>query len=895
VGGLEAAEVAAVVSAGPPRLPRAVLRRALPEVVRRQLIGDLDQEFTERLAAHRPGYFWYWRQALASLPYAWQLRRRHAHRGQAPLGRVLAFRLADAARDLRHGLRLLGRQPVLALSVTVTMALGIGASTSVLTLAHAVLLRGLPYDDASRLVSVAEIDTRRETSSGNVSWPDFLDYQSRAQTLTLAGWSGGSRTLLGVGLPDRVVMSEVTAGFFAVLGVRPAMGRDFVDADFLDGAPISMLLTDRAWRRRFGGDPDVIGRRVDVGGQPTTIIGVLPAGFEFPLRGLSEIWLPIRPSQAQRERRYYHWLDVIGRLKPGVAPEQAEGELKTVAAGFAEIDAKYHAAATVRLTSLTDRIVGEVRPVALVLTVASVLLLAGACASVAGVLLARGLGRAHELGVRVAIGAGQGRIVRQLLVEGFALALPGAIAGLVAGMLAVRAFAAMMPMAQRASLPHLDGMALDPVMLTLGIGLALTSALACGVAPAWQALRRGVGALALRAGTVRAGETRAQAAMVAAQIALALILVTGAALLGRSLTRLIAVSPGFDPAGLLTFRVNLAPPRDSSPDAVRAFQADVLRGVRGLAAARGAATINQPPLSGTGNSGIFTVQGAPEVEQQTLVRTVSTGYFELLRLERLKGRLFDGTDRQNTPRVVVVNQLLANSVFGGDAVGRRISFPFFEGRPWWEIVGVVSNEQFDMLDRGLRPVVYFAHEQDPGGGFTVLVRTDADPAAIEPAIRRAVFDVDQATPVYGLQPLTSFIDQSDGVFRRKTAVTVIAGFAVSALALAVVGLYGAVALMVSRRTREIGIRQALGATPAGVVRAMLRRGLAPVAIGLAAGLVASLGLMPLLGSLMFGLQPSDPLTIAAAVVILLLVTVLAAFVPARRAARIDPVAALRLD
>jgi putative ABC transport system permease protein len=872
------------------------LWRVLPESIRRPLVGDLDQEFSERLAAHRRGRLWYWRQAIVSLPHAWQLRRRHAHRDQAPARARLAVRLADAVQDARHGLRLLGRQRLLAISITVTMALGIGASTSVLTMAHAVLLRGLPYDEANRLVSVAEIDTRRETSGGNMSWPDFLDYRSKARTLTMAGWSGGSRTLIGVGPPDRVVMSEVTEGFFDVLGVRPAMGRGFIDADFVDGAPFPILLADRSWRRRFGADPDVVNRRVDVGGQLVTIVGVLPASFEFPLRGLTEIWLPIRPNQAQRDRRYFHWLDVIGRLKPGASAARAEAELKTVAAGFAALDAKWHPATSVRLASLTDRVVGELRPIALVLTGAAVLLLVGACASIAGVLLARGLGRAHELGVRVAIGAGQGRIVRQLVAESFALALPGAILGIVAGSLTVRAFVAMLPTPQRMSLPHLDSVGADPMMLAASVALALAAALACGIAPAWQALRGGASALSLRSPTVRPGETRAQAVMVAAQIALALILVTGAALLGRSLNKLLAVSPGFDPSGLLSFRVNLAPSRDASADVTRAFNADVLRGLRGLAGVRGAATISQPPLSGPGNSGMFTVQGAPpEVQHETLVRTVSTGYFDLLRLGRPQGRLFADTDHGTAPKVVVVNQLLANTTFGGDAVGRRISFPFVDGQPWWEIVGVVSNEQADTLDRGLRPVVYFPYAQAPGGSFSVLVGTKGDPAALEPAVRRVVGEIDPTTPVYGLQPLAWYIEQADGVFRRKTALVVVLGFAVSALALAVVGLYGAVALMVSRRTREIGIRQALGATSADVVRSVLGRGLAPVAIGLAVGLGASLALAPYLASLMFGLQSSDPLTITAAVLVLVLVTFLAAYVPARQALRIDAVMALRRE
>jgi hypothetical protein len=291
------------------------------------------------------------------------MRRRSRRRTHGDT-RSREFRLADAGYDLRHGFRLLRRQPLLAVSVTLTLALGIGAATSVFTMTHAVLLRGLPYADPDRLVSVGEFDTRRSAGgSGNVSWADFLDYQAQTTALAgLAGFSGGSRMLVGAGPPDRVAMTEVTPGVFAMLGVRPVLGRDFVDADFEPGASIPMILTDRAWRLRFDGDPAALGRRVDLGGAPATIVGVLPPSFEFPLRGLTELWLPVRPSQAQRERRYFHWLDTVGRLKPDVTIDQASADLRSIAARFATVDPQWHPAASVRLRSLSDQIVGGLRP-----------------------------------------------------------------------------------------------------------------------------------------------------------------------------------------------------------------------------------------------------------------------------------------------------------------------------------------------------------------------------------------------------------------------------------------------------------------------------------------------------------------------------------------------------
>ncbi len=872
-----------------------MLRAVLPADIRRQVVGDLDEEFARRVSSGSGARarLWYWRQAVISLPFAWQMRRRSRLRSRGG-GPPRAFRLADAARDLRHGFRLIRRQPLLALSVTLTLALGIGAATSVFTMTHAVLLRGLPYADADRLVSVGEFDSRRAPSGGNVSWPDFLDYRAQSTALAgLAGHSGGSRTLIGAGPPDRVAMTEVTPGFFAMLGVQPALGRDFVDTDFEPGASTPMILSDRAWRLRFGGDPAALGLRVDLGGAPATIVGVLPPSFEFPLRGLTELWLPVRPSQAQRERRYFHWLTMVGRLKPDVTLHQAAADLRSIAARFAALDPQWHPAASVRLRTLSDQIVGRLRPTVLVLAGAAVVLLVVACANVAALLLTRGLGRAHDIGVRSSIGASPGRLVRQLLAETMALAVPGMALGVAGGYAALRAFIAMLPLAQRVSLPHLDQVGLHPMMLLASTGLALAATLGCGLAPAWQAARQGAEAGAFRARAAAPRETRLHGAFVAAQIALTFVLVAGAALLGRSMYGLLAVSPGFDPEGLLTFRVVLGP-RQATADATRAFHAEALQRLRAMPGSEGAATINQLPLTGPGNSGTFKVFGASDaLDHEVLIRTVSDGYFDLLRLSPSRGRVFQDTDSSTAPRVVVVNRLAADTIFGGEAVGKRIAFPFFDGQPWWDIVGVVGNEQFDALDRAMRPVVYFPYAQTPDGGFSALVRVAGDPLSVEPAVRRVIADLDPALPVFQVRPLTRIVEESDAVFRRRAALIVVGGFALAALSLAAVGLYGAVAQMVSRRTREIGIRQALGATRGNVIGVTLGRGLAPAAVGLVAGLAASLAVAPSLRSLVFGVGASDPLTLAGVVAFLFVVAVVAAYLPARRALRIDAVKALK--
>ena len=881
----------------PPRIARRLLLLLLPASDRRVVVGDLDEEFTRHVATSRGrvgATLWYWRQTLRSLPAALRLRRRM--RGRAPDHRLLA----GFAGDLRFGFRLLRRRPWLSLAVAVTFALGIAVSTAALSLSNAVLFKPLPYEAPSRLVVFEEVDTRRESSSGNVSWPDYLEYRDHAGTLSdLAGYTGGNRTVTGPGLPaDRVPISEVTPNFLRTLGVRPVTGRDFVPEDAARGASLVALVTDEAWRKRFGAAPDLVGREIQLGSVRTTVIGVLPPDFEFPLLGLAELFLPIRPSDAQLERRYFHWLNLIGRLRPGVTMDVAHADFDGIARGFAALDPQYHPAAAVRALPLTDAIVGDVRPMLMALLGAALILFAIATANVGGLMLARSATRDIELGVRAAIGASRGRLIRQFVAESLALALPAAVLGVAAGALVLHRVVETLPPGPRAALPRLSTIGLDPAVVAWS--LLASTALAClpGLLPAWRLTGR------RRQPTLRAGigpdrrEARVQAAFVAAQIALAVVLVAGAALMARSVRNLADVSPGFDPDGLLAFRTTIPADRYADREAVLAFHTELLARLDALPDVAGATTIDQPPLTGRGNTGSFRIEGETEdFRSSTRLRTVTANYFDVAGVPVVAGRRFTADDRPGATRVLLVNEAFAREVFAGRAVGRRIAFPFVDGQPYWEIVGVVGNERLDGIEQPAGPAAFFHYDQSPDRGITVMLRWEAakDPTALEPAVRALVADLDPGIPVFSVQSMSGLLGASPPVFRRRVVLQLVGVFAVAALLLSVVGLYGIVAQTVAARTREIGVRMALGARGADVARATLVRGLAPAAAGLAIGLAGSVLFGRMLATLLFGTSPHDPSTLVAVTALFATVALLACLGPTVRALHVDPVEALRRD
>jgi predicted permease len=804
----------------------------------------------------------------------------------------------DIARDLCTALRMFRRQPAFALSVVATLALGVAAATAIFTLVNALLLQGLPFPESGRLMSVHERDAQRASQSGNSSYPDLVDYRAQNSSfVVLAGYSGGTRTIVdAAGVADRVAMTEVTDGFFTMLGVRPFLGREFIPSDYDPNAPPVVMLSHGAWRMRFGGDAAIVGREISLGAQRAQVVGVLPASFFVPSRGQTELWLPIRPTQAQRERRYFHWLDLIGRLKPGVTVDAARADLDVIAARFATDDPRYHPATRVDVMSWEERSIRAVRPLLVALAMGALVLLAIAGANIAGLFVARAATRSRELAVRAALGAGGSRLARQLLAEGLALGLPAAIVGLAAGDLAVRLLVDAVPGTQRSTLPQFETLGLSAPTIAFALVASAVIAAIAALAPLWQATRQAATAgLRARSGP-RAHDRRLQAVLVVAQVALALVLLAGAGLMARSVARLMSVSPGFDTNSLVTLRVNPGDAKYNAPDIARAFHDDVLGRVGALPGTAGAATVSQLPLSGRGNTGAFTVQSEPgSADVTTLIRTVNPTYFATAGVPLRAGRAFTETDTSAAARVVVVNEAAARTFFGGRAIGERISFPFFDGQPWWEIVGVVGDEQYVSLDAEMAPVVYFPSAQTPSATFFLVVRSDGDSGDVGRRARAAIADLDPAVPVFQVQTMEEIVRASDAVYRRRLAMLLLAVFSMSAVLLAAVGVYGLLAQVVVDRTHELGIRAALGATQHQLAATIARHGLRLAVIGLAAGLLVSLFTGRALQTLLFGVGVVDPLSLGLSAALLGVVAVAACLVPALRALRADPAEVFRTD
>jgi len=864
----------------PPRLARALLALLLPRDHRSVVVADLDDEFSAfaETRGRARAAMWYWRQALGSLPAALTLRLR-SH-GRHVMG------------DLIYGGRLLRRNPAMSAAATVTLALGIAATSATVTVSNAVLLRSLPYRDSDRIVVLGEHD-RMRPGGGGLSWPDFLDYRDQNRTLDhLAGYNGGSQTLqLPNAPPERVPVTSVTTEFFDALGVRPVRGRGFEEADGKTGAPSVVILMHGCWTLRFGSDPGIVGRPIVLNGATVEVIGVLPETFEFPPRGLTEMWMPLGLSAAQLERRYYHWMDVIGRLKPGVTVEQASSDVDVIGRRFAELDPKFHAGSGARVVPLQEALVQQARPMLLMLTGAAALVLLVACANLACLLLARSQGRAAEMSVRSAIGASRWRLARQMMVENLVLALPGASLGVLAGQWIVRLFVVNLPANQRASLPHLQQLGVDLPTVALSVAIVVGAVLGFGLVPALRTSRAATRLPSRGAAGVGRRDLWLQGAFIASQAALALVLLFGAGLMGQSVRRLIDVSPGFETSRLLTATLSMSGERYRDRETVAAFHAQALETIGALPGVTGAASIDQLPLTGRGNTGVFRIAGDPSGrENLTLVRIVSPNYFDAIGVPLLSGRTFQSGDRSGAPPVVVVNQALATTVLGRDAIGQRVTFPFMPAP--LEIVGVVGDEQFASIDQPFRPVVYFAYGQGPVNDMDLVIRTAGEPGALVAPLRAAVARLDPGLPVYRVLAMDEIMGRSDAVFRRRMVLVLMGGFAVSALVLAAVGLYGVLAQIVAHRTREIGIRLALGAGAPNVAAAVLRPGFAALACGTVVGVLGCLAAGRLLEGLLFQTRSTDLSALALVVFVLALAACAASVTPVRRALHVDPAQSL---
>jgi putative ABC transport system permease protein len=791
-------------------------------------------------------------------------------------------------QDVRHALRMLRRTPGFTLVALVTLALGIGANSAIFSVAQGVLIRPLPYPNADQLAMVWMDNARISLREDWHSYPGYADYRAANTTFAdLAIFNGTSRTLTGAGEPERVRGAHGSANLFDVLGVRPLHGRAFSAEEDRPGANNVVVLGHGLWQRRFGGRDDAIGTTVEMSGRPMRVIGVMPPGFAFPERQ-TEFWVPTGPSEAQRNNRGSLWLQVIGRMKPGVPVERAQADLARV---NQDILARFPAQRGygVYVVGYGEQVVGRVRPAILVLAGAVAFVVLIACANVASLLLARGAVREREVALRAALGAGRGRLLRQLLTESALLGLAGGALGVGLAAFGLRALLAAAP----ADLPRLDAIAMDWRVLGFTTLLSLVTGLAFGVAPAWQLARVDPGQTLKEGGRSSSHGGRAmRRALVVAEVALAVVLLVGAGLMLRSFDRLQQTDLGFRPDGLLTARVSLYGDRYREPARVADFYRQLFERLRAQPGIAGAAGIGTVFLTATPNSTNFSIEGRPEfpVDErvEVPVDAATPDYFRVMDIPLRRGRFFDERDAAGAAPTVIINETMARRFWrDDDPIGRRIKYGTLASQgPWMTIVGVVADTRRTGYDAQVRPETYLPHAQSPDGGLMLLIRTAGDPAAAAPSLRSIVRDLDPALAVQGVQPLSSILVEMTAQRRLNTILLTV--FAVVAALLAAVGIYGLIAYSVAQRTRELGVRIALGASAARVMRLVAGEGLVLAGAGVALGLGAALVLGRSMSTLLYGVSASDPATFAAIALVATLTAVSASIVPALRAVRIDP-------
>jgi len=785
--------------------------------------------------------------------------------------------------DLSYAVRTLRRQPAFAAAALLTLALGIGANTAMLTVARAALVRAVPFDAADRLVQVSATDARDPTVRARATAAELRAWRDGARAFAmLEGYDATNLTLTGHDAPERLQGIRATPGFLAMLRARPAAGRAFVPAD--SGVEVAVL--SDAFARRLGA---AVGSTLTLDGRTATVIGVLPRDFLFAPAGDADVWLPVHDDRV---------LAVVGRLRDGATVRGASTELATIERRLATRSADTPAGRSALAIPLREAIVGPTRPLLVALGGGVALVLLVACANVASLFLARALGRAREMAVRTALGAGRARIARQLLTESLLVAALGVAAGAALAALGVSWLAAAAPAYVADRMPFLRTLTMDPAVLGATLLVVLATGVAFGLVPALQAGRLSTASLGRRDGDGSVLAGRARRALVVGEIALTTVLLVGAGLMTRSVVALLRVDPGFATEDVVTTRVALAGARyDASVAQQRFFEALVAR-ARELPGVRAAGAVSNVPLAGSG-AAAFRVEGAAEPSSDArptaMLRGVAGDYFRAMGIRVLAGRPLGARDDADAPRVVVVSEGLARRLFApGTAVGRRIRFDAAPDTAW-TVVGVVADVRAVSLDAAAPAIVYRSHLQAPENRMTVVLRASADPAALVAAMQRAARELDPTLPVYGAATMATQVASTPAVYVRRWLLLLLGGFALAATTLAAVGVYGVVAYAAARRTREMGIRAALGA-PRRAMLGSVVGGAARLAVaGIAIGLVGAAWLSGALASLLFETNARDALTYVTVAFLLLLVALLASLVPARRAMRADPLLALRTE
>src|SRR5579862_4779839 len=805
--------------------------------------------------------------------------------------------------DLRYSLRQMRKAPAFTIVAVVTLALGVGANTAIFSVVKAVLLNQLPYRDPGRLVKVAASEPQSPLPE-TIDFTTTYDLRQRSRLFqSMSLYRDGSVAIVEQGTPELLQGLRVSYDYFDTLGTRMRLGRTFLPEEDRPETRYEAILSYGLWQRRFGGDPTIIGRTVRLSDRPFKIVGVLPEGFRPILRSdqsiMPDIYTPLGYDlKLPMACRGCQHLQLIGRLKPGATPEQAKAELNTILRDIKrEHPTGYDPNTIIALMPLRDFVVGRVSSALWILLASVGMVLLIACANVAHLSLARATARGKEMAVRAALGAGRARLFRQLLCESVMLALVGGTAGVLLAGWGTGALTSLGPK----ELPRAQEIRMDLPVLLFALGASILTGLLFGVIPALRSSRVDPNESLKEAGRTTEGRShhRYRNVLVTVELALAFVLVMGAGLLGKSLLRLLNVDPGYDPHNVLTAGVYVYGDRYKKADAELSFYDQALQRLRATPGVGGAAMVSTLPLASFDRRG-FHIQdrplpdedaGAPSVDTYS----ISPDYFHVMRIPLKRGRLLTPGDRTGAPGVAVISESAARAIFPGeDAIGKHIQLGGRDNnKEWLTIVGIVGNVRQYGFDRPSQMEAYIPIAQNNEFGYNVVVRTDGDPRRYEQTVRHAFLSVDGTQPLYQVRPLEDYVSESQAA--RRFTLLLLGLFGGLALVLAAVGIYGVISYAVSLRTHELGIRMALGAERRNVVAMVLREGLTLLAAGLVAGLACSLLLTRYLASLLFQVRPAD-LTIALAVTFTLAgVALLANYVPARRASRVDPIVALRYE
>ncbi len=807
---------------------------------------------------------------------------------------------ADLRRDLLYGLRMLAKNPGFTTVAVLTLALGIGANTAIFSVVNAVLLRPLPNHDPDRLVLVYEVDARPGAyeDRNRVSLATFKDWKEQNTVFEdIGAFQMWNLTLTGDGAPQQVLAGIVGDGFFAALREQPILGRTFLPEEDQRGNDNVALLSYGLWQSRYGGDPDVIGKSVTVQGVPVIAVGVLRPGFKFLSRD-AQIWFPMGRSAEAYQNRKSHIAYALARLREGVSQERAQKEMEALTERLRALYPEWLTGWGVNVVPIHEDVVGEVRPALLLLLAAVGFVLLIASANVANLLLARGAARRREIAIRAALGAGRLRLVRQLLAESLLLA---ALGGAVGVGLAWWMSALLLHLAP-ADIPRMEQVALDGRVLGFALGLSFLTAVLFGLAPALrisrpdvqQSLKEGA-----RGGTDGLSHRRLRGLLIISEVALSLVLLVGAGLLIRSLHFLLDEDPGFDPRNAVAMTLSLSLSKYGGISQQTFFFEEAIARLETLPGVVSVGGTSYLPFVREEATWSFQVQGEPPPRQGEKrdygYHPVSRGYFRAMRIPLLQGRFFTGQDREDTRLVMIINQTMARRYFPEGALGKKLSIQGPEG-PWREIVGIAGDVRHAGLDSEALPAMYVPHAQKSYrwlSAMTIIVRTVSDPAGVVAPMQETLRQMDADLPVTDVRFLEEVI--TDSVEQRRFAMLLLGTFAVVALALSFVGLFGVTSYVVSQRTHEIGIRMALGAQPGDILKMVVGQGLLLVLVGVALGLAGAFALTRFLASLLFGVTPTDPATFAAVAAVLAAVALLACYLPARRATKVDPMVALRYE